>query len=52
MFKNLLTLVQTNMDTMFKTNQLFITQRDRDVIYETYLNSFPEEANPIFKVKC
>ena len=51
MFKNLLTLIQTNMDTMFETNQLFITQRDRDAIYETYLNSFPEETNPIFRVK-
>lgn len=36
-------------DVFAKADQLYVTDTDRDEIWETYLNSFPEGTNPIYK---
>lgn len=42
------TALQAQFKTM-KGGKLFKTDIDKDVIWETYLNSFPEGSNPIFR---
>ena len=35
--------------TMSKQTELFVTATDRDVIWDTYIQSFPEGTNPIYR---
>ncbi len=48
MFKKFSNLVNSNIDTMSKL-PLFTVHVDGELLYEEYLNSFPEGSNPIYK---
>ncbi len=48
-FRKIRSSVQKQFDKMAKTGKLFIVALDKDVLWNTYLNSFPEGTNPIYK---
>ena len=48
-FKLFKKAVQTQFHAMLPRCRLFITAVDKNLLWETYLNSFPEGTNPIFK---
>ncbi|MFW6242986.1 MAG: hypothetical protein ACOC2W_02410 [bacterium] len=49
-FKEFKEIFNKNIDSLFKNhNILFLTDTDKDEIWETYLNSFPEGSNEIFR---
>jgi hypothetical protein len=49
-FKSFKTAMQKQFDSMIKNgDKLFLTDIDRDTLWDHYLNSFPEGSNPIFK---
>ena len=49
-FKNFRDSIEKQFDKM-KKNDLYITSANRDDVWETYLDSFPEGTNNIFKEK-
>jgi hypothetical protein len=49
-FKNFKSEMQKQFDRMVKTNNvLYLTNVDKDLIYETYLAAFPEGTNEIYR---
>lgn len=49
-FKQFRILMQKHLEEMFQNNnKLFITETDKDLMWETYLNSFPSGTNEIFR---
>lgn len=48
MFTQFKQAVQRQFNSM-KSNDLFRAQTDRDLIWETYIKSFPEGSNPLFR---
>lgn len=48
-FKKFRDAVEKQYNEMAKAGVLFVTDCDKDAIYETYLKSFPEGSNPMFR---
>lgn len=49
-FKQFRYKLQGQFDRMTEgTATLFVVEVDKDMLWDTYLNSFPEEANPVFR---
>jgi len=41
--------VQEHIAEMIETGDLFVTDLDRDVLWQLYLDSFPNGTNPVFR---
>ena len=51
-FKEFRAAIQKQFDKMQKdANKLFVVDVDKDELWDTYLNAFPEGTNPIFRKK-
>lgn len=51
-FGNLKRLVEARFKQMQGTGQLFVSKADPDELYRTYLASFPDGTNPIFRERA
>lgn len=49
MFKTFAEAVQQQYDKMAKSGELYVMENDRDLLWEVYLDSFPEGSNPMFR---
>lgn len=50
-FNTIKTAVAKKFQEMTETGQLFVVGVDKDLLWSTYLSSFPEGSNPIFRTR-
>lgn len=51
-FERFVELVRNNFDTMqYRSNALYVTDVDRDELWDLYLNSFPSGSNELYRVR-
>lgn len=49
MFKTFAQAVQTQYDKMAKSGELYVVENDQDLLWDVYLDAFPEGTNPVFR---